>query len=331
MTHRSVAEIRAFLRDASLGPMPARGWPDARSPVDVVAAGDLPPADTALGAGWAVSALSTVGASPESPLPLDPPPVPVAIGDALPEGRDAVAPREAVEIVFDIVSAVSWVGPFEAVRRRGGDARAGQTLLPAGAPVTRLRHAALVAASLAPVSPAAPSPRVQASTVAPPPAPVLDAAKVLFSNTNCDILVSADPERDTTALVASGASLVASRLALRPGADTAVVVKDDRPIVVTPARFDAMAAIRMAILDGGVLSGHVGEPAPLAGRVASAVGMTEIVLLRREHDRLKPIATGDWTLAAVLAAESFLILPPESEGLPDGSIVAATSLMGDDW
>jgi molybdopterin biosynthesis enzyme len=53
------------------------------------------------------------------------------------------------------------------------------------------------------------------------------------------------------------------------------------------------------------------------------VGLTELVLLRETKGGLEPVSAGSITLSALARAEGFLVLPPDSEGLPDGAEVEA--------
>src|SRR5690242_9401033 len=60
----------------------------------------LPGHANALIDGWAVEALSTVGAGPYTPAPLPATSEPVRAGEPLPAGCDAVLPADAVTLDF---------------------------------------------------------------------------------------------------------------------------------------------------------------------------------------------------------------------------------------
>jgi molybdopterin biosynthesis enzyme len=65
---------------------------------------------------------------------------------------------------------------------------------------------------------------------------------------------------------------------------------------------------------------------PLARKIASASGMAELVLLKREADRWKPLAAGDISWAAMADADAWLAIPAQSEGFAAGEIVEAEFL-----
>ena len=130
---------------------------------DVTAAVALPPFDNSSMDGYAVLASDVAGAAPDSPATLRVTGE-IAAGDT---GTHRLAPGEAIRIMTgarlpagaDAVVQVEWTdgggtevavyrpaGPGSAVRYRGGDAAAGETLLAAG---TRLRpmHIAVAASA----------------------------------------------------------------------------------------------------------------------------------------------------------------------------------------
>ncbi len=54
--------------------------------------------------------------------------------------------------------------------------------------------------------------------------------------------------------------------------------------------------------------------------------MTDLVLLAAAPEGWRPLATGQATLAALLAADAVALIDPDSEGLPAGALLAATPL-----
>ncbi|MGQ9366691.1 molybdopterin-binding protein [Azospirillum sp. ST 5-10] len=109
----------------------------------VAAPQDRPAAATARWDGHAVRAEDTLGASAYNPLPL--PAAPVAAGDPLPPGCDAVLPVTAAGRSPLGVEVTEAVAPGSGVLRRGEEAAAGTALLPAGR-VLRPQDVALLAA-----------------------------------------------------------------------------------------------------------------------------------------------------------------------------------------
>jgi hypothetical protein len=66
--------------------------------------------------------------------------------------------------------------------------------------------------------------------------------------------------------------------------------------------------------------------APLARKLTSTIGFTEIALLARSGEAWAPLAIGDLPLSAVARAETWLAVPPGHEGYPAGHPVAAIPL-----
>jgi molybdopterin molybdotransferase len=123
-----------------------------------LAAVDLPPFPSSAMDGFAVHAAETPGelrvagqsaAGRPSPAPLVAgEAIAISTGAVVPDGADAVVPVERTH-ERDGVVAVERVGPGEHVRPRAGDARAGDTVVPAGTFLTPARIAAAAAAGVA--------------------------------------------------------------------------------------------------------------------------------------------------------------------------------------
>jgi molybdopterin biosynthesis enzyme len=65
---------------------------------------------------------------------------------------------------------------------------------------------------------------------------------------------------------------------------------------------------------------------PLARKIASSVGIAEIVLLERKQDRWIPLAVGEFSLDAIARAEAWLVVSGGSEGFAAGAPVDAYML-----
>jgi molybdopterin biosynthesis enzyme len=120
------------------------------------------------------------------------------------------------------------------------------------------------------------------------------------------------------------------RLALAP-AETAWLAREGEGLVLTlPARFDGMlaACLALALPAMAALTGAAPRPEtrPLVRKLASNVGLSELVLLAADGDAWLPHPAGTVTLTGLAAARAFAILPPESEGLPAGAPLAALPL-----
>jgi molybdopterin biosynthesis enzyme len=64
----------------------------------------------------------------------------------------------------------------------------------------------------------------------------------------------------------------------------------------------------------------------LARKIASSVGIAEIVLLKKADDAWLPLATGDLSLEAIARADAWLAVPGASEGYAAGTPVDAYML-----
>ena len=62
---------------------------------------------------------------------------------------------------------------------------------------------------------------------------------------------------------------------------------------------------------------------PLAQKIASSVGIAEIVLLGEQDGAWMPLAVGDLPFAAIARARVWLLVPGDSEGYAAGTPVSA--------
>jgi molybdopterin biosynthesis enzyme len=65
---------------------------------------------------------------------------------------------------------------------------------------------------------------------------------------------------------------------------------------------------------------------PLSRKIASSVGIAEIVLLERNAGTWMPLAVGDLSLAAIARADAWLAVPGGTEGFAAGTPVDAYML-----
>jgi molybdopterin molybdotransferase len=133
---------------------------------DVVAPCDLPVMDRVAVDGYAIRAADSVGASDYNPIPLDlaGPPLPVSVGDAVPQGMDAVVAIEHTRSDTGMVELVTAVAEGDGIECRGDDVAAGTILLPAGRQV-RPADAALLTAVGMTIVPVARRPVVRVAAV----------------------------------------------------------------------------------------------------------------------------------------------------------------------
>ena len=316
-----------------------------------------PPRDIAAVDGYAFGARDLVGASSYSPLPLTTSPVWVEAGEAMPEGYDCVLDSDSVDLSGPMPQVLVEAIPGQGVRRAGGDiaagslvAAAGRRVLPrdllmaraAGLARLNVRRPRLcivnvpggsVTADLIAESARAAGADAVSSTAAGRDAGSIAAA---LDDGAYDLLLTVGgsgvgrTDAAVTALAARG-KILSHGIALQPGRTSAVGRLGKTPVVVLPGAPDqALAAwwtLALPVLDR--LSGWRPRKTvnlPLARKVASHVGIAEIVLLERTQDRWIPLAVGDLSLGAIARAEAWLALPAGSEGFAAGSAVDAYML-----
>lgn len=313
--------LSAALHD--LAPVPAEVVPLVGAVSHVLAAdltfpADAPATAEALRPGLAISALAVAGASAQIPVPLGVP-VHVRPGDVMPRGTDAVLPEDGTEVGREGWEAIRDVAPGEGVRRAGHDGRTGTVIASAG--VALAAKQALVAEYAGLTDAAVRRPRVAVR--------LPDPALAAFA-TNWVRGLGAVPENSAPHLVLRPAEDDSPRLALAPG-ETAWLVREAGELVLTvPRRVDGAVASLLALgLPAlAALSGaRPGvEARPLVRKTASTLGLSDLVLLRREGVGWHPALPGTVTLAALATADAVAVLSPDSEGLPEGAVLAAMPL-----
>ena len=316
-----------------------------------------PPRDVAACDGWALRANDLVGASSYSPLPLVKTPHWVEAGDAMPEGCDCVLDADALEQAGPIGQVVAEAIPGQGVRRAGHDiaegslvAQAGRRVLARGLLMARaagLSHLRVRRPRLAIVN--IPADTVTASLIAESArnagaeivrteAAARDAASIAsaFDVGVCDLLItiggSGVGHTDATVMaLAARGEVFAHGIAVQPGRTTAVGRIATTPVIALPGApdqaFAAWWALALPVLDR--LSGRRPRRTlnlPLARKIASGVGLAEIVLLERKQDAWATLASGELSLDAIARAEAWLLVSGDTEGFAAGTPVDAYML-----
>jgi molybdopterin biosynthesis enzyme len=316
----------------------------------------IPPHDIAAADGWALHARDLVGASSYTPLPLSKPPRWVEAGDAMPSGCDCVVDSDAVELSGAMAQVLAEAIPGQGVRRIGGDIAEG-SFLTAGRPVGPLDLLLARAAGLERVQVRRPRLRIvnipsnsgQTATaeqmmesargagaeIISIEAAGRDATSIAdaLATDGCDLLVAIGGsgvgrgDAGVAALARRG-EVIAHGIALQPGRTAAAGRIGNIPAIVLPGAPDqALAAwwtLALPALDR--LSGRLRRTPltlPLARKVASQVGIAEIVLLERQDGAWLPSAVGEMPLAAIARADGWLAIPGGSEGHAAGTPVDA--------
>ena len=152
----------------------------------------------------------------------------------------------------------------------------------------------------------------------------------------CDLLLSVGgsgvgrTDAAVTALAMRG-EVFAHGIALQPGRTSAVGRVGKTPVVLLPGApdqaFAAWWTLALPALDR--LSGRRPRKTlnlPLARKIASSVGIAEIVLLERKQGVWITLAAGELSLDAIARAEAWLAVPGGSEGFAAGTPVDAYML-----
>jgi molybdopterin biosynthesis enzyme len=119
-------------------------------------------------------------------------------------------------------------------------------------------------------------------------------------------------------------------IALSPGETAAFGMIGARPVLMIPGRLDAALAAWL-VLGRRLLARLIGaaekqeqeeeKTAVLARKIASPLGMTEVVPVRCRGGEAEPLASGYWPLQAIADANGWIGVPPGSEGYPAGAAV----------
>jgi molybdopterin molybdotransferase len=319
----------------------------------------LPEFDLATADGWACRSEDLVGASSWSPVVLTDPPVRVEAGARMPPGCDCVVDASAVEQNGPLCQVCSEAVPGQGVRRAGGDIANGMSF-GAGRPVGPLDLLIARAAGLQQLAvrrprlrlidvPAKAGTSVTTQLIAESAKGAgcevvrveaggrdAQAVAMAFDSGACDLFVTVGgtgvgcTDATVNAIAARGA-LLAHGIALQPGRTAAIGRIGTTPVIALPGAADQALAgwltLVLPVLDR--LSGRMARAAvtlPLARKIASAVGIAEIVLLRKVDHSWLPVSVGDLPLQAIAAADAWLAVRGGSEGYAAGAPAAAYML-----
>jgi molybdopterin molybdotransferase len=307
-----------------------------------------PPCEIAASDGWAMRARDLVGASSYSPLLLSASPVWVEAGDAMPERCDCVVDADAVDQAGPMVQALAEAIPGQGVRRIGGDIAEGSAVIASGRRIRPLDLMIARAAGLDKLNVRRPTLRIvniAAASGHGATAQLISesahaaGAAVIFTETAardpasigealdasaCDLLVtiggSGVGRTDATvAALAQRGEVAAHGIALQPGRTSAVGHIGKIAVLALPGAPDQALAgwwtLALPVLDR--LSGRgPRKPVtlPLQRKIASSVGIAEIVLLERIDDAWMPLAVGELSLATIARSDAWLAVPGGSEG-----------------
>jgi molybdopterin molybdotransferase len=325
---------------------------------DIAASGPRPATPLALIDGWAVHAELTTYAETYTPAILTGLRE-IAVGEALDAYGDAVAPLDGVTWRGGTGELPIALAPGDGVLLAGTDAGDGEVLWRAG---HRLR-ASDIAAMRALRIPGARirKPRVQVARAGQDRDPVADAIVGWMTSAIAAVggepLAAAPDAGIESVLAADGADAVVviggtgsgardnsvhalrrtgvvevHGIAVSPGETAAFGMTGSRPALLVPGRLDAAVAVWLLIgrpLVARLCGGAENTPSEqnvLTAKIASTVGLTELVLVRRTGDGVAPFALKYLPLATLAHADGWIVIPAASEGLAPGAPVTVRSL-----
>lgn len=329
-------------------------------------AAPMPPLDRALPAhsmavrdGWALTSIELAGASSYAPVPLAAAPMWVEAGDTLPEGCDCVLDASAVERVGPLFQVLGEAIPGAGVRRAGEDFAAGAVVIAEGRrigvtddmiahkvglqyvavrrPRVRIIDVPAAGGNATTIGLIAAQVRAAGAQIDRTVATGRDTASVAkaIAGADCDLLITiggtgAGRHDAAVAALATGARL-RHGLALQPGRTAAVGRIGAMPVIAMPGAPDQALAVwwtlALPVLDR--LSGCAPRRQivkPLVQKIASHVGVTDVVLVKDVDAGWLPLAIGDLPLSALSRADAWLAVPSGSEGHATGSLVGAYPL-----
>jgi len=308
----------------------------------------------ALRDGWAVDSALTLDASPYAPAPL-PSAITVEAGSPLPAGADAVAEIDAVMLRDGRAAAVAVITCGEGVLPAGADADGIAALGHDGRGLHAVAAAALAAAGIARVEMR--EPRVLVIRVKPVGDPIIDAAAALVAHGieaaggvalgalgDGLRLEEALRHQDADAVVAIGGTgsgrndtsvatlarlggVEAHGIAISPGETAAFGFAQARPVLLLPGRLDGALAAWLLLGERMLarLAGSRTEPravtARLTRKVASNLGLAELIPVRLHDGEAEPLGSGYLPLQTIAEADGWILVPPDREGHPEGACV----------
>jgi molybdopterin molybdotransferase len=324
-----------------------------------VSAPSRPTAATAIHDGWALSADATLGAAVFAPAQLPRVPTRIEVGQAMPPDTDSIAPYDAVKKTATGAEALAVINPGDGVLPAGGDCDPGIPLRRTGERLRATDVAAFAAAGLARIAVREPRVRVlplRGSGVINAAARLIatdierrgGAVRLDEAGGGLDVALAADTADAVVAIGGTGSGrndasvhvlaregrVAVHGFAVSPGETAAYGSADTRPVLLLPGRLDAALAIWMLVgrhlLGALAASKHKdSEPAevlPLARKVSSTIGLTELVPVRRDPDGLaEPLAARYLPLSSLSRGDGWILVPAESEGFAAGATVQMRS------
>jgi molybdopterin molybdotransferase len=340
--------------DLSIGPVAPREEALAKAvgltlAADVVIADGRPKAALALRDGFAVRSEATHDSSSYAPALLAAA-IRVDAGDAIPEGTDAVAPLDNVQVRDGKTEALAAVAPGDGVLAPDTDTTANLKMRLSGAKLRHIDVALLGMLGVERVLVRQPRVRIVCATknevihgAATLIALAIDSESGLAvaDDVALEAALRGDGEDAVVVIGGTGSGRNDSSvstlarvgkvqfhgLGITPGETTALGFAGPRPVLLLPGRIDAALAGWLTV--GRRLLARLAfrliedQPftAELARKIASPLGLAEVIPVRRRLGRVEPCAQGYLSMQALARAEGWLLVPADSEGYPAGTRV----------
>jgi molybdopterin molybdotransferase len=318
---------------------------------DVVAS-TAPLRAIALRDGFPVKADEVADATPYTPVML-PNARPIELGDAVPEGADAVLPHDAVTLRGDRVEAIAGLAVGDGVLPEGGDANSRAPMRRTGEQIRPIDVAVFLAAGVTKVTVRMPRIAIACAHKAGNNSAggrfqILSRAIRGFGGVVADEPISLEEalaEDNIDGVIGVGGTgsgqgdasvstlgklgrVETHGIAITPGETAAFGSIGERPVLLLPGRFDAMLAAWLLIgrhLIAEFSGGNVDElPTIMAlkRKITSAIGMTELIPARCIEGMAEPMAAGYLSLTSLAHSDGWIEVPAASEGFADGTLVA---------
>ncbi|HEY8268646.1 MAG TPA: molybdopterin-binding protein [Xanthobacteraceae bacterium] len=323
---------------------------------DVTALEPRPAQPVALTDGWAVRAELVQDAGAYSPVPLSSPPIWIEVGDRLPPDTDTVLPPDAVTARGSNFEAIAGAAPGTGVLAAGGNVERGAVLRRAGERLRASDIAALAALGVSIIHARKPNIRIgvtnpklghgiagallKRAIEAAGGAATIDSdlpleRALLDQGVDAVFVVggTGQGKRDASVTALARVGRVAIHgFGIAPGETGALGEAGGRPVLLFPGRLDAALAVWLLVGSKLVarLAGSKERPmtveARLSRKIASQVGIAEVVPVRRGEDGLAPLASTTLGLVTLARADGWVLAPAESEGFPVGAMVEMQAL-----
>jgi molybdopterin biosynthesis enzyme len=278
----------------------------------------------------------------------------IDLGEPMPGGADAVATLDSLSIQGGRAQALAAVTSGEGVLPAGADTAPGAVLRMTGARLRRIDAAALLALGIEHVTIREPRVRVvrAGAGLIIGAAAALIASSIDAEGATAIAMQSVEPNALEAALHHEGADAVVAiggtgsgrndtsvralaragqvafhGIGISPGETTAFGTIGARPVLLLPGRLDAALAGWLTIGRRMLarLAFRLVEEQPfnaeLSRKVASPLGLAEVVPVRRRGFKIEPLASHYLPMQALTRADGWILVPADSEGYPAGTSV----------